>query len=480
MTHFTLVSYKDEIPCGEKSGSWATLTRAAPTSGTHLRRARASPTRSNDWGTFDKGRAALYGFVAAPQTVRRGHHGPLAQKGIVFPRQGQLDGDTIPEPKRTPCAQTRTTSTDAASKIGSCTPILVSDCGGPLPRLNLEDEFVGWGSDTPSGTLMTVSPEGTVTKIEVVPSAVAHAKPRLAVALDYLHVMKDQVFDKIEVAPFDRAEAETAEHEITFTFHKKFPDEIAKCLDVVLFGRPTLEYRWRKIVLEPSTRRFKAKEYKPGTTVVAKPAELTLAVPKGQAREFYEWLALGPRSGRFVSFGFGGTKYFDKIYDTQSRWNFAVEAKPSLVSNSAGVRVVERQSYEIMPRGTGDGGRAERGLRQECFALRRPISFGAVRPSPRSTETNSDEARPRRLGIAHGCPGSSRKGRQGHGSRPWPEPQAHRLAGPMAGRRRNSRATPSSPRRRHVGPGQAHRDQGTDAGVVVQRRQGPRPDRSSD
>jgi hypothetical protein len=251
--------------------------------------------------------------------------------------------------------------TDAASKILDCTPILVSDCGGPLPRLNLEGEFGEWGSDTPSGTLMTVSTEGVVTRIEVVTSTVPQAKPRLAVALDYLHVMKEEVFDTIEVKPFERAKAETANHEITFTFHKKFPDEVASCLDVVLFSRPTLDYEWRKIVLKPSEKGFSPKRYNSNGSV-AEPAEVALAVSEGQAREFYEWLALGPRSGRFVSFGFGGTKYFDKIYDTQSRWNFAVEAKPSLVSRIPLVAMLGRQSYEIMPRGTGDGGRAERGF----------------------------------------------------------------------------------------------------------------------
>ena len=354
MTHFTLVSYKDEISCGKKP-----VVGHIDVGGTGFVR-KGQAFSENDWGTFDKGRAALYAFVADHQRCAVAVTGHSHRKGLYF--LSPLDGDRY----RAEANALRTAHDyvkDAASTIGERTPILVSDCGGPLPRLNLEGEFGEWGSDAPSGTLMKVSPEGTVTKIEVVPSDVAQAKPRLAVALDYLHVMKDEVFDKIEVAPFDRAEAETARHKITFTFHKKFPDEIAKCLDVVLFGRPTLEYEWRKIVLKPSEEGFKTKEYSPNHSVVVAPAKLTLAVPEGQAREFYEWLSLGPRSGRFVSFGFDGTTYFDKIYDTQSRWNFAVEAKPSLVSRIPLISgLVERQSYEIMPRGNGDGGRAERGF----------------------------------------------------------------------------------------------------------------------
>jgi len=351
------VSYHDVIPCGEVPGHGKGDAGGTDFAGTHLLR-KGQPYSLNDWGTFEKGREAIYGFVESRRKCAAVITGHSHRKGLYFLGEVSLESTY---PTEAYALRTKINYlTDAASKIRDCTPILVSDSGGPLPRLNLEGEFVGWGSDTPSGTLMIVSPEGSVTKIEVVPSTVPQAKPRLAVALDYLHVMKDQVFDKIEVAPFDRAEAETLRHKITFKFHKKFPDEVAKCLDVVLFGRPTLEYVWRKIVLKPSEEGFKAKIPKPDGTVAA-PATLTLSVPEGQAREFYEWLALGPRSGRFVSFGFGGTTYFDKIYDTQSRWNFAVEAKPSLVSRIPLISgLVERQSYEIMPRGTGDGGKAER------------------------------------------------------------------------------------------------------------------------
>jgi hypothetical protein len=364
MTHFTLVSYLDEIACGDGPVHGHVDAGGTDIARIHLLR-KGQPYSHYDWGTFEQGRAALYGFVERREKCAAVITGHSHRKGLYFLGEAGF-GNRYPTEAH--ALRTKTNYlTNAASKIRDCTPILVSDCGGPLPRLNLEGEFAAWGSDAPSGTLMTVSPEGVVTKIEVVPSVVPQAKPRLAVALDYLHVMANEVFDTIEVKPFERARAETADHEITFTFHEKFPDEVAKCLDVVLFGRPTVAYEWRKIVLEPSIKGFKSKEYKSDGITVAKPAKLTLSVPKGQAREFYEWLALGPRSGRFVSIGLSGTKYFDKIYDTQSRWNFAVEAKPLSETRPPMVSgvllmpmVVEGQIYEIMPRGTGDGGGAER------------------------------------------------------------------------------------------------------------------------
>lgn len=347
MTHFTLVSYKDEIACGEKP-----VHGKVDVGGTVLHRLRKGlPYSDYDLGTFEQGRAALYRFVASRERCAAVITGHSHRKGLHS--LGEISSDNC-HPTEAHALRTKSDYiADAASKIRDRTPILVSDCAGPLPRLNLEGEFAAHGSDAPSGTLMTVSPAGAVTKIEVVPSAVPQARPRLAVALDYLHVMARQVFDKIEVHPFERTKAETAHHEITFTFHEKLPNEVAGCLDVVLFGRPTLEYGWRKIVLERSTTGFKSGRDKPDGSE-AEPAQLTLAVPESQAREFYEWLALSPRSGRFVSIGFAKTTYFDKVYDTRSRWNFPVEAKPSLVFTIPEADwATDRQSYEIIPREAG-------------------------------------------------------------------------------------------------------------------------------
>jgi hypothetical protein len=131
------------------------------------------------------------------------------------------------------------------------------------------------------------------------------------VAVDYLHVMKKHVFEKIEVVPFERAKAKTSDHEVRFTFHKSFPDELARGLNAVLFSRSTLASGWCKIPLGPSAKGFEPKKRYPDGSV-AKPTILTLAVAQTKPREFYEWLSLGWRSGHFVSFGFddaSGLKY---------------------------------------------------------------------------------------------------------------------------------------------------------------------------
>jgi hypothetical protein len=242
-----------------------------------------------------------------------------------------------------------------ASHIDGRPPLIVSDSAGPLPRINF-DGFYGtgamfgeYGSDRPSGTMVSISDTGAVTSIEPVYSTLDQTKPRLAVAVDYQHVMHDQVFKEINVEPFDRANAEEVPHSIKITFHDNFPDILAMNMDVVLFGKATAknEDPWVKIPLTQRSGAFKPKSSPDPKTVV--PAENSFNVPPTQSKEFMAWLQFGSKAGRFMSFRFGSAGGLEDIYDTISCWNIEAEAKPSFW-NFWGP-----QKYEIIPHGENTG-----------------------------------------------------------------------------------------------------------------------------
>ncbi|MDX2146461.1 MAG: metallophosphoesterase [Planctomycetota bacterium] len=64
--------------------------------------------------------------------------------------------------------------------------IVLSDSGGPVPRMNKFGEFQGWGSDEPAGTKITFDENAQVASITPVKT---NLKPRFAVAMDYFDVM---------------------------------------------------------------------------------------------------------------------------------------------------------------------------------------------------------------------------------------------------------------------------------------------------
>jgi hypothetical protein len=327
MTHFTLVSYMDDIPFMD-----GPVAGHIDVGGTGLIR-KGDPFSHNDWGTFEKNRAALYGAVANSTTMSCVMTGHSHRKGLYF--LGRPDATGFPTE-----AYGLRTPRDLASlppETPKRTPIIVSDCGGPLPRYNQNNEFGPWGSDRASGTLVQIGDDGHVTRIESVPTRKAKSKPRLAVAVDYMHVMFGHVFEKIEVSPFERAKATTVQHAITITFHEYFPDQLADGIDVVLFARPSTKDDWIRIPLKRWAKKIKA---------------LTLQVPPELSQPFYSWLVTGSKAGRFMSFGFSDAGGLENIYEHNTRWNLEVEAKPSWwnVFHSGS------QSYEITPHGDGGGG----------------------------------------------------------------------------------------------------------------------------
>jgi hypothetical protein len=375
MTHFTLVSYHDTIACNERPTAGQINVRDIEEI---IRRDRPfaeedKPFSYYDWGTFQQGRASLYGEVVDSRKFACVMTGHAHRKGLYF--LGPSKDHCYPT-EAYALRSARGFVQDAATHINGRTPIIVSDCGGPLPRLNLNNEFVEWGSDRPSGTVVQVSPEGQVTRIEIVPSAVEQAKPRLAVAVDYMHVMKEHVFKEIKVEAFPRAKATTCQHHLTITFNEYFPDSLASGLDVILFGRPALNADWIRIELKtdefiPSVHHekknsFKVKDEKT-TSKATEPARARFEVPRKKCCDFYTWLTLGSRSGRFLSFGFAGAGGFEDIYDASSRWNLEVEAKPSWWN----VFRSGSQGYEIHTH-KDDGGGSLSGTMANLFRFEAP------------------------------------------------------------------------------------------------------------
>jgi hypothetical protein len=348
MTHFTLVSYKDTIACGGEPVAGQVDNGETDLVGLHLLR-WGQPYSEHDWGTFEKGRKSLYDQVAAGKNLAMVITGHSHRKGLYF--VGQPSDHQYPTEGHA-LRMVRGMVTDSASKIGGRTPIIVSDCAGPLPRLNLNHEFAEWGSDRPSGTIVRVSAEGQVTNIEVVPSSAQRDKPRLAVAVDYMHVMKRQVFEKIEVRPFDRAKIDQVRHHITITFHKFFHTDLANDMDdLVLFCCPTPTSSWGRIKLDRTEFVAAMYEDRNNPHAASRAARAVFEVPEAQALDFSIWLQFGPRSGRFMSFGFRGAAGLDDIYDYQSRWNLEVDAVPSTWNGFFS----GSQGYEIQPN-RDDGG----------------------------------------------------------------------------------------------------------------------------
>jgi hypothetical protein len=338
MSHFTFVSYVESVAFGDGSP-----TGHLDVGGTGLFRS-GDPFGKFDFGTFEKRRSDLYKQMADGNVTSCGFSGHSHRKSMYL--LGTADDEGYPTEAyglRNP-----TGIVNPATRIDGRPPIIVSDSAGPLPRINF-DGFYGagamfgeYGSDRPSGTMVSISDTGAVTSIEPVYSTLDQTKPRLAVAVDYQHVMNDHVFKEISVEPFDRAQATTCQHSITIVFEKHFAASLAEGIDVVLFARASPAYDWNRIPLEQTQFVLHDTNHDNLTTA-------TFRVPVDRNQDFFNWLTLGSKAGRFMSFGFANANGLDDIYDVNSRWNIEAEAKPSFWNFWGS------QKYDIIPHGENTG-----------------------------------------------------------------------------------------------------------------------------
>lgn len=100
--------------------------------------------------------------------------------------------------------------------------IIASDSIGPIPRANYDDEFLGWGSQYPSGTKVVFSNSGDIVLPYNIgeeekgtrPVEIKRVKPRVVVALDYVDLeCKIEVKEKVK-SPASKGNAAT-EREVT-------------------------------------------------------------------------------------------------------------------------------------------------------------------------------------------------------------------------------------------------------------------------
>jgi predicted phosphodiesterase len=307
LSHFTFVSYG-----GQLSGDDRPTAGHIDVGGPGLFRSSA-PFGSADIGTFEKRRREMYAAVADSSAVACVLSGHSHRKGVYQLGPSDAEGySTLGHGMRRPDGVA-----DPAFHLDGRPAMIVCDSCGPLPRLNLNGELGGYGSDRPSGNLVTVTETGQVTRVEPVYSE-RQAKPRLAVAVDYMQIMGGAVFKEIKVEPFKRADAEDSRLSITVAFHEYFPEVLARDMTVALYAKasPRGDSPLIEISLAPD-------DFKPKTK-----SRNFLVQPKDR-RHFMTWLLLGAKVTRFMSFRFGSVGGFEDIYDISTTWDIEVEARPS-------------------------------------------------------------------------------------------------------------------------------------------------------
>lgn len=310
LTHFTIASFLERVPLldvrtHKPSGGWIC--------GENLE-------NEFNMGTFESHRNELLALLSGQKITcilsghshRRGLYfvGELEQKQFgSLPVTSHLpvtihdpDGYKIPSDQALPA-------------------LVVSDSGGPYPRYNRLGEFMGWGSDRPSGSIVMFETSGRPREVKVVRAGLP---PRLAVAVDYLDMEAlghDTRAISIETEPFARSD----EHKLfkpslagdgaSFTYelnvraHKNLADA---------------KIHFQRIVLH-------APDKLPPLSLTIDPADARDGVFKvhldlAQSRAFYRWIREAEEPDRFVAvfFDWSGNQAVSRRYDAAGPWIFEV------------------------------------------------------------------------------------------------------------------------------------------------------------
>lgn len=174
-THFTFVSYKEDIPTTKDEdgdvefSSWGEYS-------------------DYDMGTFETNREKLYeehiGNNRKIQVVLTGHS---HRRALYLVTEVSYFGDNSVKTRAfdfPDYAAARSKYPKAAEPV-----VIVSDSAGSIPRENQEGEFDGWGSAPPSGTRIQFATDGSIESVEAVRAPV---QPRIAVALDYIDLVGEE------------------------------------------------------------------------------------------------------------------------------------------------------------------------------------------------------------------------------------------------------------------------------------------------
>jgi calcineurin-like phosphoesterase family protein len=321
LTHFTFVSYLETVRETDSENQHL-INVHGPTP--PLDSYPLYPFSEYDMGTFEMNRRALYAAVANPALVQCVITGHSHRKGLYF--LGPLQSKEL-----YPTQMYGLLEPVALASIqsgGERTPIIVSDSAGPLPRRNFNNEFKEWGSDRPGGSLIVVK-GGRVAQVQAVPvprggEVERRAKPRLEVALEYLHVSKKEVFDEIETDKFPPSRAQSVEHGLNITFKKEFPSSRCQLTTLTLYCRASSKAPWKRIPLAVG----------PWIIDQEDQASVHCGIALRYSADFYnDWLNMAPKSGRFMSMRFKLTdRAIKDIYAQENAWNIEVDCRPAFTN----------------------------------------------------------------------------------------------------------------------------------------------------
>lgn len=309
-SHFTFLSYIETVPMhpGGARSSRGTFRR-------NFSLVMEDYSRF-EMGTFETNRGALMDMLAGRQiqvvltghSHRRGLHLLLERDGDVIPCELF---DTDPHDSLSLC--------QIPAGLTAAEPaIIVSDSAGPYPRYNRDNEFLGWGSDRPGGTLIKFdSHDGSLRHVKTL-TASNRRKARGAVAMDYVDVSSQGalVNNRMETewvtgeqesgaAPDGPTPIWYIQVPLTAQVHTNWGIYIER---LVFAGRHG--DRWIRV----------ESSYDAGHNA--------FAVPADQTADFRTWARLVLQPTRFVSFKLNSRNAFIAgRYDWSSWWNFEVIAQ---------------------------------------------------------------------------------------------------------------------------------------------------------
>lgn len=182
LSHFTFASYREEIPLN-------TVQEGDIDPGSQF--------DVYDMGTFHESRKEIYQDYLIGRKIHCLLSGHSHRKAVYsVNRTGQSHNG-----KRTVIRTSVKKYTSFDNRADNARPaVIVTDSAGPIPRSNWAGEFAGRGSARASGAKLSFDDNGNLATIRAVEVG---AKPRLAVALDYLDIIAGRtVIQKFESDTF--------------------------------------------------------------------------------------------------------------------------------------------------------------------------------------------------------------------------------------------------------------------------------------
>ncbi len=167
-SHFTFVSFDAGIPSQKNPKGIIQYTHFG----------------KNDMGTFELQRRETYKYFVDNTQISIALSGHAHRRGLYSIERNDDDS-----------AHVSMFDFDDLLKVKG-TKIVVSDSSGSISKFNGNSEFEGKGMCTPSMTKVMFKQDGNIDRLEKVVSTNHNAKPRLAVALDYMYIVGNTNFIK--------------------------------------------------------------------------------------------------------------------------------------------------------------------------------------------------------------------------------------------------------------------------------------------